>query len=72
MNDFVRSPDNQARYDSVQPSCTSCWFDRFNGAPQRQNFDRHECCFCGESTVSGIYVDVRDWPDAWHLTLKAA
>jgi hypothetical protein len=37
--------------------CSRCWFDRNSREPARMKFDESgKCCFCGETTDSGIYV----------------
>jgi hypothetical protein len=48
------------RYDWTQPICDDCWDERH---PDRRSHrlvhtETEVCCFCGEQTVSGIYLRI--------------
>ena len=44
----------------TQPTCDDCWDERHptHPSPRRPTSMEETCCYCGELTLSGIYVRV--------------
>lgn len=58
----------------TQPACDDCWDERHDYAAKRIKEPYREtekCCYCGQDTISGIYV--RENPaEVPHPTLEDA